>query len=627
MKKLKILALLAAAALFFSCSNASSGSDKDDDIKPTPETTTTTEESGDSSDGNNNNTTGLYTPPELPTPVGEDPFKGKIYVEDNDDIKYVFSTDGKMEYYKDTSSNAIPEYKLNQKFDYTYNATEGIFYARVTAISIYNDSVLTYPEIVTHYKALKYEDMVNPKNPAYTEQEFYNLVDSMLLEFKTGFETLLTWKVDIQGNTVKILNPYFSEKPDLKKTIVSFKGDDTSTFISIHFNGTGSGTMELKNNKNTKFLITDIKENEFTAKETAYDSQVAAADAPSYTFTYSLSKESDGRWKIKLTVPDNTKYKDFLYTQEARTFKPYIDNGLDPSINYPNLEALNLSLDTSLRNKTFTSFDTNPTTLSFDGYQLYTNSFYDPYENRTIMSKFIYLYDSQNKILYSRLYSTNEVSESGELQTFDEIFYHLNSLSYDEIATQTGGKMTPAKFELFLSLTLAATKEAFETLYTQHCEIVAGTNGNPDTCHVYNLYPDNTSISNTALSFRLASINDITTNEDNGDGDAEIDAINSTPEGSLSIPFIKDALTEFVEFDITEVTANTITVISQDSNSTESYTLSYTESCNNGIITLFFAGITDISNAAPDDRKDYQIPTFKLSSDKATVYTKVNTQS
>ncbi len=187
--------------------------------------------------------------------------------------------------------------------------------------------------------------------------------------------------------------------------------------------------------------------------------------------------------------------------------------------------------------------------------------------------------------------------------------------------------MTPAKFELFLSITLAATKEAFETLYTQHCEIVPGTNGNPDTCHVYNLYPDNTSISNTALSFRLASINDTTTNEDNGDGDAEIDATNSTPKGSLSIPFIKDDSTIFAEFKITEITANTITVISIDSNSSESYTLNYTESCSNGIVTLEFEGINTISSEAPDNRKDHKIPSFKLSSDKATVYTKVNTQS
>ena len=517
---------------------------------------------------------------------------------------------------------------FDQKFDYTYNATEGIFYARVTAISIYNDSVLTYPEIVTHYKALKYEDMVNPKKPAYTEQEFYNLVDSMLLEFKTGFETLLTWKVDIQGNTVKILNPYFSEKPDLKKTIVSFKGDNTSTIKSIHFNGTGSGTMELEN-KNTKFLITDIKENEFTGKETAYDSQIAAADVPSYTFTYFLSKESDGRWKIKLTVPDDTNYKDFLYTQEARTFKPYIDNGLDPSINYPDLEALNLPFNDILGGKTFTNTVTgtgaspNSITISFGKDGKYSNYFYDSGNNKMSTDRYLYAYDSHNEILYSALLSTNQLTDSEELQTYEDIFKNLNTQPYDEEAAQLFN--SEELFQDFLTDTLAKVKYAFEILFKQHCKIENGTDGEPATIYVYTLYPDNTSISNTAISFRFASTH-IVPNA-TGDGDAEIDKSNKVSLGSLSIPFIKDDSTIFAEFKITEITAHTITVISVDSNSSESYTLNYTESCSNGIVTLEFEGIDTISSEAPDNRKDHKIPSFKLSSDKEAVYTKVNMHS
>ena len=137
------------------------------------------------------------------------------------------------------------------------------------------------------------------------------------------------------------------------------------------------------------------------------------------------------------------------------------------------------------------------------------------------------------------------------------------------------------------------------------------------------------------MNFKLASISGSAVNKDDIESYTNINSsstINGTIYfGRLCIPFINKDNSEnsFNDFYIMEITSNTITVKPGDPNSTESYTLSYTETLDSstGIVTLSFTGIKDISNTAEASRKNCSIPDFTLSSDVESVYEKLQVKS
>lgn len=633
MKKLKLLALLAAAALFFSCSQpASSSSDKKDD-KPASENPEIPETPVDPGENQKTVIDENYTQPELPDSVGEDPLKGKTYIGNNGSSKkFVFNTDGTIDYYEELSSsgnsnsNSKPSYGLNKKADYSYNydstTNTCILYVRITASKIFTNEVLTYPEILTRYKSFKYEDYVNPQNPQFTLEEFNEQVNKMILQFKLGFETLQTWKVDIQDGSISILDPYFTSKPDLKNTLVYFQPDATSPFNSISFEGNNSGIIEI--DEHTYCSISNITEKDFTIISIDKDTRKPLPGAESTTKSYTLSLQQDGRCKLTIYI-NNDQFLDF-YTRKKKDYileksNANVNNGLDPSINKPVLP--DFGNDTTLAGRTFRQNDEQQYTISFGNDGTYTTSYlqFDNENNaRIIKTKCNYAYDSSTGKLYSTALAMSTFSESENLLTFEEIYQYFNTLSYE------GSGMSSEQFNALISELFARIKMEFEFTAIQVLNITDGTNGTPATLTEYVYYPSDTSISNRGISFKLASSSSsLAINSD--DGESYINPNGSSDDyGLLEIPFIKqdESGKFFNQYKITKIDSDAKQIIVNSYNDkTEAYTLSYSETYNDGIVTLFFNKIENINI----NGETYYIPSFSLSSDKESVYEEVNMQS
>ena len=153
MKKLLRLSTLIAALgislAFAGCSNPVSDSGTD-------ETQTTSQQDNESEEdtttptsaGENNSANSLgYIQPPLPDNVGEDPFKGNTYADDDDHV-YTFGTDNTVLYsLKQDDGSTIPVIK----YRYSYNANTNIMTVSWIAYNKYGSGLLPYLEFKNYF--------------------------------------------------------------------------------------------------------------------------------------------------------------------------------------------------------------------------------------------------------------------------------------------------------------------------------------------------------------------------------------------------------------------------------------------------------------------------------------------
>lgn len=280
MKKIKCLALTTFAAfalIFAGCDNAATleeDSGTDSTQTETPAETTpepeeekeTEEEKKEEEDKQKDSEEDLgYTPPTLPASVGEDPFKGKTYIDSSNYDIYKFGSDGTV-LHQQNSGNIIEDM---EKYNYTYNSQTQVMNLALIAkredIDVDEPHLWTFLENKNYFLSLNYEDYA----AQYTEEEFNEEITDMINLLKEKFESMETWGVVESGNTIEILEPYYVSLPesflDSDLLLNSTETDNYSNQIQADFEKNKISIR--KASTQTDYSITSMTSNSISAKQ------------------------------------------------------------------------------------------------------------------------------------------------------------------------------------------------------------------------------------------------------------------------------------------------------------------------------------------------------------------------
>ena len=151
-----------------------------------------------------------YTPPVLPASVGEDPFKGKTYIDSSNYDIYIFGSDGTVLHQRN-SENIIEDM---EKYNYTYNSQTQVMYLALIAkredINVDEPHLWTFLENKNYYLSFNYEDYAD----IITEEEFNEEITDAINDLKEKFESMETWGVVESGNTIEITESYYVSLPE-----------------------------------------------------------------------------------------------------------------------------------------------------------------------------------------------------------------------------------------------------------------------------------------------------------------------------------------------------------------------------------------------------------------------------
>ena len=168
-----------------------------------------------------------YKPPVLPASVGEDPFKGKLFINEDGEESYEFTSDGYFihHYYEDEQDYIAEKYK------YTYNATTKLLYLRLIAKicdDTETDNLYTYSEFV--------EYMTNHTEELGIESE--DELSEKLQMYIDNFESLYISKAEASGNNLLYTEDYHTEILSFYDTetwsFYFYDIDSQSKYISLH---------------------------------------------------------------------------------------------------------------------------------------------------------------------------------------------------------------------------------------------------------------------------------------------------------------------------------------------------------------------------------------------------------
>ncbi|MCR4631700.1 MAG: hypothetical protein K5786_08710 [Treponema sp.] len=205
-----------------------------------------------------------YTTPVLPSSVGEDPFKGKTYIDSSNYDIYKFGSDGTV-LHQINSENIIEDM---EKYNYTYNSQTQVMNLALIAkredIDVDEPHLWTFLENKNYYLSFNYEDYAD----ILTEEEFNEEITDVINNLKKKFESMETWGVVESGNTIEISETYYVSLPesflDSGLQLTSTETDTYNNQIQADFEKNKIKITKAANH--TDYSITSMTSNRISAK-------------------------------------------------------------------------------------------------------------------------------------------------------------------------------------------------------------------------------------------------------------------------------------------------------------------------------------------------------------------------
>jgi len=205
----------------------------------------------------------------LPASVGEDPFKGKLFKDEDGEVGYEFTSDGYIIYHLYKENEDI-ECSKNQ---YSYNATSKILYLKYvsTIYDAIDDFVLRTKSELTEYLTTHAEEL------GYDSEDLEN----MLQNIKEGFSKIFIMKAEASGNNLLLTERYYVEIPsfyDTENWSFSFKDVTNPIYKQI-----------LLHNQYQEYINKDIDQNNFGYTDSYFNGRYYLTDVNETTHVMTFS--------------------------------------------------------------------------------------------------------------------------------------------------------------------------------------------------------------------------------------------------------------------------------------------------------------------------------------------------
>lgn len=195
-----------------------------------------------------------YTAPTLPESVGEDPFKGKCFINTLHGEKYDFGTDGT--YIRYIAARNSDTYTPLTKSKYSYNADSNLIYSSITEANFTGSGLLSFSEFLS-----------------------VTADDDDIEMAKKKFGKSIIIKAELTSdNQLSVIEPYYIEVPELTE-VTQMRANYNNTTIELLLSYSKELTIRTQRNKTkdngtsavfnvkTVYDIIDITENTIIAKE------------------------------------------------------------------------------------------------------------------------------------------------------------------------------------------------------------------------------------------------------------------------------------------------------------------------------------------------------------------------
>lgn len=195
-----------------------------------------------------------YTAPTLPESVGEDPFKGKCFINTLHGEKYDFGTDGTYIRYIAAKNNDT--YIPLTKSKYSYNADSNLIYSSITEANFTGSGLLSFSEFLS-----------------------VTADDDDIEMAKKEFGKSIIIKAELTSdNQLSVIEPYYIEVPELTE-VTQMRANYNNTTIELLLSHSKELTIRTQRNKTkdngtsavfnvkTVYDIIDITEDTIIAKE------------------------------------------------------------------------------------------------------------------------------------------------------------------------------------------------------------------------------------------------------------------------------------------------------------------------------------------------------------------------
>ena len=195
-----------------------------------------------------------YTAPTLPESVGEDPFKGKCFINTLHGEKYDFGTDGT--YIRYIAARNSDTYTPLTKSKYSYNADSNLIYSSITEVNFTGSGLLSFSEFLS----------------VTTDDDDIEMA-------KKEFGKSIIIKAELTSdNQLSVIEPYYMEVPELTE-VTQMRANYNNTTIELLLSYSKELTIRTQRNKTkdngtsavfnvkTVYDIINITEDTIIAKE------------------------------------------------------------------------------------------------------------------------------------------------------------------------------------------------------------------------------------------------------------------------------------------------------------------------------------------------------------------------